>query len=133
MPKCDCGKYAKQLYCNHTSEWVFSRKFSAYFYDIFSQEHIWRAASAIYDQCSHFIPSESRNGLIKSKNGIKGKSNLTSINASDLTQIYNLVSRHCHLRTSHRKRSFKKAVLKNFATFTLKNLCPNLFLITSEV
>ena len=31
MPKCDFNKVAKQLYWNHTSAWVFSCKFAAYF------------------------------------------------------------------------------------------------------
>ena len=44
MPKCDSKKVAKQLYCNHTSAWVFSYKFAAYFQNTFSQEHLWTAA-----------------------------------------------------------------------------------------
>ena len=44
MPKCDFNKVAKQLYWNHTSAWVFSCKFAAYFQNTFSQEHLWRAA-----------------------------------------------------------------------------------------
>ena len=31
MPKCDSNKVAKQLYWNHTSEWMFSCKFAACF------------------------------------------------------------------------------------------------------
>ena len=31
MPKCDFNKVAKQLYWNHTSAWVFSCRFAAYF------------------------------------------------------------------------------------------------------
>ena len=31
MRKCDFKKVAKQLYLNHTSAWVFSCKFAAYF------------------------------------------------------------------------------------------------------
>ena len=45
MPRCDLNKVAKQLYWNHTSAWVFSCKFAAHFQNIFSKEHIWRAAS----------------------------------------------------------------------------------------
>ena len=30
-PKCDFNKIAKQLYENHTSGWLFSCKFAAYF------------------------------------------------------------------------------------------------------
>ena len=37
---------AKQLYWNHTSPWVFSGKFVAYFQNIFSWEHLRMAASA---------------------------------------------------------------------------------------
>ena len=31
MPQCNFNKVAKQLYSNHTSAWVFSCKFAAYF------------------------------------------------------------------------------------------------------
>ena len=40
MPKCDFNKAA-----NHTSAWVFSCKFAAYFQSNFSKEHVWVAAS----------------------------------------------------------------------------------------
>ena len=36
MPKCDFNKIALQLYWNHTSAWVFSWKFAAYFQNNFS-------------------------------------------------------------------------------------------------
>ena len=45
MPKCNFNKVAKQLYWNHTSAWVFSCKFAAYFQNTFSQEHLWTADS----------------------------------------------------------------------------------------
>ena len=45
MPKCDFNKVALQLYLNHTSAWVFSWKFAAYFRNIFSYEHFWVTAS----------------------------------------------------------------------------------------
>ena len=45
IPKCDLNKVAKQLYWNHTSAWVFSHRFAAYFYNTFSQQHLWTAAS----------------------------------------------------------------------------------------
>ena len=45
IPKCDFNKVAKELYWNHTLAWVFSCKFNAYFQNIFSLEHLWRAAS----------------------------------------------------------------------------------------
>ena len=43
----DFKKVAKQLYWNHTSAWVFSCKFAAYFQNSFYYEHIWIAASVI--------------------------------------------------------------------------------------
>ena len=36
MPKSDLNKVSKQLYWNHTSAWVFSCKFAAYFQNTFS-------------------------------------------------------------------------------------------------
>ena len=50
MLKCDFIKFALQLYLNHTSTRVFSRKFAVYFQNTFSQEHfsqehLWMAAS----------------------------------------------------------------------------------------
>ena len=45
LPKCDFNKVALQFYWNHTSPWVFSCKFAAYFQSIFSKEHLWRVAS----------------------------------------------------------------------------------------
>ena len=36
LPKCDFNNVAKQLYWNHTSEWVFFCKFAAYFSKTFS-------------------------------------------------------------------------------------------------
>ena len=35
MQKCGFNKVALQLYCNHTSTWVLSCKFAAYFQNIF--------------------------------------------------------------------------------------------------
>ena len=45
MQKSDFNKVAKQLYWNHTSPWVLSCKFAAYFQNTFSNEHLWVAAS----------------------------------------------------------------------------------------
>ena len=45
MPKCDFNKFAKQLYWNHTSAWVFSCKFDAYFQNSFFTEHLRTTAS----------------------------------------------------------------------------------------
>ena len=44
-PKCDFNKAAKQLYWIHILAWVFSCKFTAYFQNTFSYEHLWTAAS----------------------------------------------------------------------------------------
>ena len=41
MPKCDCR--------NHTLTWVFSCKFTAYFQNTFSSEHLWTAASEYWN------------------------------------------------------------------------------------
>ena len=40
MSKCDFNKVALQLYWNHTSAWVFSCKFVAYFQNTFTSEDI---------------------------------------------------------------------------------------------
>ena len=40
-------KVALQVYGNHTSGWVFSCKFTVYFQNTFSLEHLWRAASVL--------------------------------------------------------------------------------------
>ena len=45
LPKYDFNKVSLQLYLNHTSAWVFSCKFAAYFQNIFYQINLWRAAS----------------------------------------------------------------------------------------
>ena len=45
MPKCDFNKVTLQFYGNHTSARVFSCKFAARFLNIFSLDHLWRAAS----------------------------------------------------------------------------------------
>ena len=42
IPKCDFNKVALQLYWDHTSAWVFSWKFAAYFQNTYLQEHLWR-------------------------------------------------------------------------------------------
>ena len=46
MPKFDIKKVSLQFFWNHTSAWVFSCKFAAYFPKIFFLEHLWMAASA---------------------------------------------------------------------------------------
>ena len=40
------GIFAMQLYWNHTSAWVISSKFAAFFQNTVSEEHLWRAAPA---------------------------------------------------------------------------------------
>ena len=55
MPKCDFNVVANQLYWNHTSAWVFSCKLPAYFQNTFSWEHLWRAASAIFNCMKSFV------------------------------------------------------------------------------
>ena len=45
MLKCNFNKVAKHLYWNHTSTWVFSCKFAAYFQNTFSYQRLWRVAS----------------------------------------------------------------------------------------
>ena len=44
MPKCNFNNIAKQLYWNHTSPWELSCKFVSHFQNIFSKEHLCRAA-----------------------------------------------------------------------------------------
>ena len=51
MPKCNFNKVAKQIYWNRTLIWVSSCKFSAYFQNIFSKEHLWSADSALTIWC----------------------------------------------------------------------------------
>ena len=45
MAKCSFTKVAKLLYWNHTTTWVFSCRFAAYFQSTFFQEHHCSAAS----------------------------------------------------------------------------------------
>ena len=43
MPKCDLNKVVLQLYWNHTSAWVFTYKFAAYFQNTYTSEgNFWR-------------------------------------------------------------------------------------------
>ena len=48
MPKYDFNKIAIQLYWNHTSAWLFSCKFAAFFQNIFFYEHPLWACFCIY-------------------------------------------------------------------------------------
>ena len=48
MPKCDFNKVTFHVHWNHTSAWVFSCKFAAYFQNTFSQEQLWRADSVLF-------------------------------------------------------------------------------------
>ena len=45
MTKCDFNKIALELYRSHTSAWIFSCKFAAFFQNTFSLELFWTAAS----------------------------------------------------------------------------------------
>ena len=45
MRKSDFSKVADQLLCNHTSAWVFSCKFVAYFQNSCFDEHLWGTTS----------------------------------------------------------------------------------------
>ena len=64
--KCNFNKVAKQLYWNHTSAWVFSCKFAAYFQKTSTQEHLWRAASEV---CGYKSEIESTYALAMSDVG----------------------------------------------------------------
>ena len=46
MPNCDFNKVAMEFYWYLTTVWVLSCKFGACFQNTFSQEHLWRDASA---------------------------------------------------------------------------------------
>ena len=46
--------FALQRYWNNTPAWVFSCKSAAYFQNTFSQEHLWVAASDMFDQRIEF-------------------------------------------------------------------------------
>ena len=48
MPKYDFNKVALQIYWNHTSAWVFSCKFAAYFQNTFYEEHLWMGAYVFF-------------------------------------------------------------------------------------
>ena len=56
MRKWDFNKVGKQLYGNHTSAWVFSCKFAAYFLNIFLQEHLRGTASG---SCFYFLKTKA--------------------------------------------------------------------------
>ena len=60
MPKCDFNKVALQLYWNHTSAWAFSCKFTAYFQNIFSEEHLWRTCSVRIKFSQEHFPKTNR-------------------------------------------------------------------------
>ena len=55
MPKCNFNKVASQLCWNHTLSWVLCCKFATYFQNIFSWEHLWRAASVFYFFCNSIL------------------------------------------------------------------------------
>ena len=56
MPKCDFNKVAKQLYWNHTSAWVFSYKFVAYFQNtVFLRTHLKGCFCILIFSKVHFV------------------------------------------------------------------------------
>ena len=52
--KCDFHKVAKQLYWNHTSAWVFSYEFAAYFQNTFSRNNSGWLLLKFRSQCKLF-------------------------------------------------------------------------------
>ena len=58
MQKCDFNKVAKQLYWIHTSVWVFSWKFAAYFQNTFSLEDLW--VTALEKVSYNFFPCNGK-------------------------------------------------------------------------
>ena len=74
MPKCA----ALQLYWNHTSAWVFSCKFAAYFQNNFSSEHLWTASgfnmSPNNSNHKYFMNCFSLDNLIKQPTCVKSVS-----------------------------------------------------------
>ena len=102
MPEWDFNKIAKELYWNHTSEWVFSCKFAEYFQNTFSKEHPWRAASQFWGFSMLMLQSKSLFSLYS-------------------RQIYS------NCRSSRPEVFCKKAVLRNFTKFFGKHLCRSLF------
>ena len=51
----------QKLYWNHTSTWVFSCKFAAYFRNTFSYEHLWMAASGVLKEYNLVVIWRIRN------------------------------------------------------------------------
>ena len=49
MSKCDFNKVTKQPYWNYTPAWLFFCKFTAYYQNTFSYEHLRVAASETYE------------------------------------------------------------------------------------
>ena len=64
-----CGSVISIKLQNRTLTWVFSFKFATYFQNIFSQEHLWRAASVCsklkyYGACSYLGTNEEKKFFI---------------------------------------------------------------------
>ena len=75
--KFDFFKFAKIIRKNHTSEWVISSKFAAFFLHTFSEEHLWRAASGYSDyKEKHIILSIFSFQFINIKKFMKTKINI---------------------------------------------------------
>ena len=61
MPKCDFNKVAMQLYWNHTSAWVLSCKFAAFFQNTFSQVELRVAASGELSSLTFLVTAKLSN------------------------------------------------------------------------
>ena len=112
MPKCDFNKIAEQLYWNHTSTWVLSFKFAAYFRNTFSYEHLWRAVPELNWRLT---PIQT---LLVSVTRV-----FKIVGSKEVVRIACLPC-----RTSQQKYYLKKGALKNFVKFAGKHLCQALFL-----
>ena len=61
MPKCDFNKVPKQFYWNHTSVWVFSCKFAAYFRTPFHKNNSgWLLLGFVESSCTVVITTTPR-------------------------------------------------------------------------
>ena len=94
MPKCNFNEVALQLYCNHTSAWVFSCKFAAWFQKPFLKRTFGWLLLKLWIVLLQ---------ALKKKSSDWGK------------------------RIDWFEKFIKKSVLRNFAEFTGKHLCQNLF------
>ena len=89
--KCDFNKVALQLYWNRASAWVFSCKFAAYFQNIFSNEHLWTAASEARN-CIQFFCEFKKCSLVESAQQHWGWNYFTPNHLQQFKQTWNFVS-----------------------------------------